>query len=96
MLNQRPGRRPGKFGPSEMRQFGPMDEIVSKKHKAQEGVNRVELARAQVLDVIDMARLAEERLNGLALVVEGKTTATGGYGRVAGCWTRYGFRRRWG
>jgi len=53
--------------------LGPMDESVSKKHEAQEGANGMELARAQVLDVIDMARLTEERLNRLTFIVETET-----------------------
>src|ERR1043166_3202971 len=53
--------------------FGPMDEIVSEKHEAQESINGLELARTQVLDVVDMARLGEEGFNCLALVVEAET-----------------------
>jgi hypothetical protein len=52
-----------------MRLFNPMNEIMGQKHKAQESVNGVEFAGAQILDVIDMSRLGEKRLNGLALVI---------------------------
>src|SRR5262249_24669072 len=50
--------------------FNPMNEIMGQKHKTQESVNGIEFARAQILNVVDMARLGEKRLNGLALIVE--------------------------
>jgi hypothetical protein len=52
--------------------FNPMHEIMGQKNEAQECVNSVAFAGAQVLDVIDMPGLGEKCLDSLALIVEGE------------------------
>ncbi len=55
------------IGPGQAGVFGPDQQVVREHDEAQKGV---ELPRAQVLDVVDVARGAEERFDGRAVVVE--------------------------
>jgi hypothetical protein len=72
VTNQLLGSGLGEFGLSQASEFGPMDQVMGQKDEAQEGIDGIELARAQILDVVDLTRSGKEGFNGLALVVEAK------------------------
>ncbi|HEX3054395.1 MAG TPA: hypothetical protein VHP83_27315 [Aggregatilineaceae bacterium] len=53
VTNQLLGSGLGEFGLCQASEFGPMDQVMGQKDEAQEGIDGIELTRAQILDVVD-------------------------------------------